>query len=136
MGESGREAMMCVRLARDHFRAGREGECRQMLSSAKMVGSRVVDKKILGNCKLWREDLTPLSLFVNSSGCKLAICRYIQCFFQTYKDLLAILNRVDCMLLLNPNHVQVHSTQSVAGFTAHLGNMTRHFGASSKLFHW
>ena len=73
LGESGREAMMCVRLARDHFRAGREGECRQMLSSAKMVGSRVVDKKILGNCKLWREDLTPLSLFVNSSGCKLAI---------------------------------------------------------------
>jgi tetratricopeptide (TPR) repeat protein len=49
LGESGREAMMCVRLARARFRAGREGECRQMLSTAKMVGSRVVDKKLLGS---------------------------------------------------------------------------------------
>ena len=48
LGESGREAVVCVRLARAHLRAGREGDCRQLLSTAKMISSRVSDKKILG----------------------------------------------------------------------------------------
>ena len=48
LGDSGREATLCATLARAHLRAGREADSRQMLSTAKMIGSRVDDKKILG----------------------------------------------------------------------------------------
>ena len=47
-GDSGREGVVCVALARGHLREGREGECRQMLSTAEMVSSRVDDKAMLG----------------------------------------------------------------------------------------
>lgn len=48
LGDSGREAGVSAALARAHLKAGREADCRKMLSTAKMVGSRLDDKKILG----------------------------------------------------------------------------------------
>lgn len=48
LGDCGREAMAYVALARAHLRAGRESDCRQMLSTAKMISSRLDNQKIHG----------------------------------------------------------------------------------------
>ena len=49
LGDSGSEAVTCATLAQAHLRAGREEECRQMLSMAKMISIRVDDQNLLGN---------------------------------------------------------------------------------------
>ena len=48
LGETGREAIACGGLARAHLKAGREADCRQLLSTAKLIGSRAEDRAILG----------------------------------------------------------------------------------------
>ena len=48
LGDSSGEAIACVTLARAYLREGKEEECKQMLSTAKMISSRVEDLKILG----------------------------------------------------------------------------------------
>ena len=48
LGDCGGEAMTCATLARAYLKAERETDCRQMLSTAKMISSRVDDKKLLG----------------------------------------------------------------------------------------
>lgn len=48
LGDNGGEAMTCAALAKAHLRAGRKGECRQMLSMAKLISVRVDNHKLLG----------------------------------------------------------------------------------------
>lgn len=48
LGDCGGEASAYASLARAYLRAGREAECRQMLSTAKMISSRINNKKVLG----------------------------------------------------------------------------------------
>ena len=46
--DSSGEAMSCATLARAYLREGREEECKQMLSTAKMISSRMDNRKLLG----------------------------------------------------------------------------------------
>lgn len=48
LGDNSGEAMTCAYMARAYLRVGRKEECKQMLSTAKMISLRMDDQKTLG----------------------------------------------------------------------------------------